>query len=92
MTKRLAISMREELVEQIDEYARSVSLNRSAAIASMCAQYLQGLKSVDAVNSLTEMIKQYQKDGTLPTDEELDAVEQAAPPLSSKKTGRKKKA
>lgn len=87
---RLSISMPEELVPEIDAYAQKLHLSRSAAISMMVSEYMRGLSAVDAVSKLAGMMEQFQKDGTLPTDEELVQIESTTAPISSKKSRKKK--
>lgn len=87
---RLSISMPDELVPQVDAYAKKLNLSRSAAIAMMASEYMRGLSAVDAVSRLASMFEQYQQQGTLPTDEELAEVERQSLPISNPKSRKKK--
>lgn len=87
---RLSISMPEELVPEIDAYAQKLHLSRSAAISMMVSEYMRGLSAVDAVSKLAGMMEKFQSDGTLPTDDELNQLEQQTLPVSSKKSRKKK--
>ena len=92
MSVKVTISLPDGLLPQIDAYAEKMSLNRSAAIAMMTSEYMRGLSAVDAVSKLAGMMEQYQRHGTLPTDAELNEVEEQVKPLplSSKKSRKKK--
>lgn len=62
---RLNFNMDESLVLQIDEYAKQMHINRSAAIAVLVSQSLQGLKVGDALAELSTQFKQAQAAGLL---------------------------
>lgn len=49
---RINLNLAEELVKDIDAYASSLHITRTAAISVLCSQALQGIKTVDVVGTL----------------------------------------
>lgn len=56
MAKKIMISVDESLLSEIEVYAKSMHLNRSASISVLCSTALQAQKSI---NTLDELIKAY---------------------------------
>jgi len=52
MVKKISISMEESILTKVDDFARELGLNRSAAIAVMIDTVIQQRKSPDSIQQL----------------------------------------
>lgn len=58
-TKRLVANVTVELLEQIDEYAERMNINRTSAVSVLLSQ---ALNSQRAMSDLGELLKLYQQE------------------------------
>lgn len=58
-TKRLVANVTVELLEQIDDYAERMNINRTSAVAVLLSQALNSQK---AMSDLGELLKLYQQE------------------------------
>lgn len=49
---RINLNLAEDLVKDIDAYAKSLHITRTAAISVLCSNALQGIKTVDVVETM----------------------------------------
>jgi hypothetical protein len=62
---RMNFNMDTELAKQVDAYAASMHINRTAAISVLVSQALQGLKVGDALAELSAQIKLAREQGSI---------------------------
>lgn len=61
---RINLNLAEDLVKDIDVYAKSLHITRTAAISVLCSNALQSIKTVDVVETMMNVYKAEQvKDG-----------------------------
>lgn len=53
---RVTVNLNSELVRQVDQYAEDMNINRTAAVAVLLSQAVNGQK---AMTDLSELIKMY---------------------------------
>lgn len=63
---RVNLNLSDDLVKEIDEYAKSLHITRTAAISVLCSNALQGIKTVGAVDSMMKAYQQEQLKAQLP--------------------------
>jgi hypothetical protein len=56
-SKRLQITMSEDLTNLVDQYAKSCGISRAGAVSVLCAQALSQNKAFMALPDLVEMCK-----------------------------------
>ena len=66
--KRINLNLEESLLEQLDEYAEAMHVNRSAALAVILSQHFMERKAVDTMGNLLELVKS----GKLPVSATAD--------------------
>lgn len=54
---KLQANIEEDLLKQIDEYARSLHITRTAAVSVLCSMSLQTQKSVSVLSDLMDAYK-----------------------------------
>lgn len=59
--KKVTINMGSNVLEQVDNYAMNLGVNRSAAITFLCNHYFTGLKAMEAMET-TGSIVQFAKE------------------------------
>jgi len=72
--KNVQITMQEELLSKLDEYAKSNFMNRSACISMICNQHLQALEVTKHLKDLTYSVKKL-ADGQDCDEETLKKIE-----------------
>lgn len=62
--KKTTISLRfnENLLKEIDDYADSVNVSRTAAITFIVSNYLKSLQSMDTMRTLTQIYENERKE------------------------------
>ena len=61
--KKINVSLDEELIKRIDDYADSIYLNRSALISLACTQYLNANALTSSIVSLSESLRKIADSG-----------------------------
>lgn len=61
MKMRLQITMQDDLIKKIDNYASSLGISRSSAISVLCSQSLQMSSSIDTMNTLLSFYQEQQE-------------------------------
>ena len=59
--KRITLNLDEMLVQQIDEYAEKLHINRTAAISVLVSQSLETKQGIDVLAALIENQKLFEK-------------------------------
>ena len=54
---RLNINVPSSLMQRLDDYADSMNINRTSAVAVLLTQALDNQKALNSLNSLSELIK-----------------------------------
>ena len=72
---RINMNLGDSLVEKIDEFAKEMNINRTAAVSILCTNALKNMEAMDVMKELLEMFDRYGKNGQLPTDEELKLLD-----------------
>lgn len=67
MSKRVQITMSEDLLSRVEKYAKFTGIPRATAICVLCSQALAQTRTVDVLGDVVEAYKETQKrmgDGT----------------------------
>lgn len=73
MAKKVQVSLPNDLLKDMDEYARNNYLTRSGFIALCCSQYLTAHKMADALQDMAVTLRRMADQGA--TDEELQRLD-----------------
>lgn len=61
--KKINVSLDEELIKRIDDYADSIYMNRSALISLACTQYINANALTNSIVSLSESLRKMADSG-----------------------------
>ncbi|EEM0293704.1 hypothetical protein DFQ93_23890 [Salmonella enterica subsp. enterica serovar Typhimurium] len=58
--QKVQVNLEESLVQQVDAYADTLHVNRTAAVSVLLSMALQGIRSLDTLDELTKTLKALQ--------------------------------
>lgn len=58
---RVNVYLNEDVLAQIDEFAKKNGISRSGAISVLCIQSIQSNKSIDVIAKFQDLLKQEEK-------------------------------